>query len=231
LCPARDESGFSGLPGFTEHAELVFRGGPRDGESVVVNAEIFGIGRNPDNQLVVEDPSVSRRHARIVRRDDEYHITDLDSTNGSFVNDEKLTDQHQLANGDQVRLGAYDGVLVFRYFSPSARTIRVPVVRRADEDQGVRVDVRTRQVYLDGEALNPPLPRKEFDLLALLHSRRGEAVSRDEIASSVWPERIDGDVGNHEIEQCIHRVRSRIESDTSRPQHLITMRGFGYRLE
>ena len=47
---------------------------------------------------------------------------------------------------------------------------------------------------------------------------------------SVWSERPEGDVGNHEIEQCVHRVRVRIEENPSRPKQLVTIRGFGYKL-
>lgn len=65
------------------------------------------------------------------------------------------------------------------------------------------VDAKARHVYVEGQKLDPPVPRKEFDLLMLLDSKWGEAISRDEISIHVWPERADGDVGNHEIEQCV----------------------------
>lgn len=92
------------------------------------------------------------------------------------------------------------------------------------------VDAKARHVYVEGQKLDPPVPRKEFDLLMLLDSKRGEAISRDEISIHVWPERTDGDVGNHEIEQCVRRVRVRIEQDPSNPRFLLTVRGFGYKL-
>ena len=74
------------------------------------------------------------------------------------------------------------------------------------------------------------MTRKEFDLVMLLDERRSEAVSRDDIAKQVWPERPDGDLGNHEIEQCVHRVRARMEEDPSKPVYVVTVRGFGYKL-
>ena len=56
----------------------------------------------------------------------------------------------------------------------------------------------------------------------------GAAVSRDDVAGAGWPEREDGDVGNQEIEQCIRRIRRRIERDPSAPELIVTRRSFGY---
>jgi DNA-binding response OmpR family regulator len=58
--------------------------------------------------------------------------------------------------------------------------------------------------------------------------QRGTAVSRDDVARAGWPEREDGDVGNQEIEQCIRRIRRRIERDPSAPELIVTRRSFGY---
>ena len=92
------------------------------------------------------------------------------------------------------------------------------------------VESRSREVWVRGQKLVPPLSRKEFDILALLYTRRGEACSKDEIALHAWPERADGDVGDQDIEQYIRRLRLRLEPSPSRPQHIVTVRRFGYRL-
>ena len=92
------------------------------------------------------------------------------------------------------------------------------------------VDSKTREVWVWADKLEPPLSRKEFDVLELLYNRRGEACSKDEIAAVGWPERDGGAVGDSEIEQSIRRLRLRIESDPSKPEFITTVRGFGYRL-
>lgn len=218
------------LPVLEDHAELLIQGGARDGETVLMTSPVLNMGRHQENDLVIEDPSVSRRHARIVREDEQYLIRDLGSTNGTLVNSDKVTDDRALVHGDTIQLGGSEISLVFRHFSSGARTIKVAVLEPEQSGSDVEVNQKTRQVFVHGQALEPALPRKEFDLIMLLASRRGEAVSRDEIAQNVWPERPDGDVGNHEIEQCVHRVRARIEDDTSNPAFLVTIRGYGYRL-
>ena len=87
----------------------------------------------------------------------------------------------------------------------------------------------SRDVWVRGQKLTPPLSRKEFDILALLDRNQGNAVSRDSISESGWPERTEGDVTPEEIDQYISRLRRRIEQDPSKPSLIVTMRGFGYR--
>jgi hypothetical protein len=69
------------------------------------------IGRNPACEIVLPDPNVSRMHARIEKKGGEYHIVDLDSTNGTFVN-EKRINQSKLQENDIIRVGTTK--LIFR---------------------------------------------------------------------------------------------------------------------
>ncbi len=195
---------------------LLMQGGPNTGETLALSTSHTTLGRHSDNAVVFDEALVSRRHAVIVETGAGFSIRDLGSTNGTYLNDERIgEDDRAIENGDVIRLGG-------------GRTMRLSTVGPATTD--VVVDTRARQVYVKGERLEPPLTRKQFDLLMLLESRKGEAVSRDEIANSVWPERPQGDVGNHAIEQSVRRVRVRIEEEPSKPNRLITVRGYGYRL-
>jgi pSer/pThr/pTyr-binding forkhead associated (FHA) protein len=63
------------------------------------------IGRAPDNSISIDDQRVSQYHALIERRGDSYLLIDLDSTNGTHVNDEAVTSERILENGDQIRVG------------------------------------------------------------------------------------------------------------------------------
>lgn len=71
----------------------------------------FTIGRKPDNDLCLEDPAVSAHHARIVQVQEVLFLEDLGSTNGSFVNEQKI-DRRQLQDADSIRLGSHR--LIFR---------------------------------------------------------------------------------------------------------------------
>jgi hypothetical protein len=68
------------------------------------------IGRGAENEVVLDDPRVSRRHARVTREPEGFVLYDLESENGTFVGDERVT-RHCLAPGDRVRVGGAE--LVF----------------------------------------------------------------------------------------------------------------------
>lgn len=210
-----------------EQAVLIVQGGPSHGAIKPLPSGVVTLGRQSDNFVVIDEAVVSRRHAAIVERGGAYYLRDLGSTNGTFINRQKIGEgEHLLKHNDTIRLGGSQVSLTFRH--TGAPTLRISAIQPAPEP--IVVDTRGRQVYLRGQLLAPPLARKEFDLLALLYSRRGEAIGRDEIARYVWPERPEGEVGEYEIEQCVHRLRSRIEEDKSTPKLLVTVRGFGYKL-
>ena len=63
------------------------------------------IGRAADCQLVLDDDYVSTRHAQIVRTDDGYMVEDLGSTNGTYVNGQRITQPVRIDRGDIVRVG------------------------------------------------------------------------------------------------------------------------------
>jgi diguanylate cyclase (GGDEF)-like protein len=74
------------------------------GKRHVLSDEPVLLGRGSENTIVLENDSVSRRHCRIEKRQHHYFVVDLDSTNGSYVNDE-LCKEMQLRRGDQVKVG------------------------------------------------------------------------------------------------------------------------------
>ena len=84
------------------------QGGTRD---VELSHTPFTIGRKHDNDLCLEDPAVSAHHARIVQVQQVLFLEDLASTNGTFVNEQKI-DRRQLRDADSIRLGTHR--LIFR---------------------------------------------------------------------------------------------------------------------
>ena len=88
-------------------AALVVRaGGGRVGESFPLDGERMTIGRRPDSDVFLDDVTVSRDHALIVRRSGEYHLDDLGSLNGTYVNRRRI-ESHHLADGDELQVGKY----------------------------------------------------------------------------------------------------------------------------
>lgn len=63
------------------------------------------IGRGEDNDVVIPHASISRSHARLLRRDGGYELMDLNSTNGSYIDEHQVRGSAQLNSGSQLRLG------------------------------------------------------------------------------------------------------------------------------
>jgi len=88
-------------------AALVVRaGGGRVGESFPLDHDRMTIGRRPDSDVFLDDVTVSRDHALVVRRGDEFHLDDLGSLNGTYVNRRRI-ESHHLADGDELQVGKY----------------------------------------------------------------------------------------------------------------------------
>ncbi len=90
-----------------EGATLAIRaGGGRAGEVFAVSGERMTIGRSPDAEVFLDDVTVSRNHALLVRRRDGLYVDDLGSLNGTYVNRRRI-ESHKLQNGDELQVGKY----------------------------------------------------------------------------------------------------------------------------
>jgi len=90
-----------------EGAALVIRaGGGRVGESFPLSGDRLSIGRRPDSDVFLDDVTVSRDHALLVRRGEEYHLDDLGSLNGTYVNRHRI-ESHRLEDGDELQVGKF----------------------------------------------------------------------------------------------------------------------------
>jgi pSer/pThr/pTyr-binding forkhead associated (FHA) protein len=88
-------------------AALVIRsGGGRAGESFPLDGDRLTVGRRPDSDIFLDDITVSRDHAVLVRRGADYYIDDCGSLNGTYVNRQRI-ESHRLADGDELQVGKY----------------------------------------------------------------------------------------------------------------------------
>jgi hypothetical protein len=86
---------------------LVIRaGGGRVGESFAVDHERMSIGRRPDAEVFLDDVTVSRDHALLLRRGEQWYLDDCGSLNGTYVNRSRIESQ-RLEEGDEVQIGKY----------------------------------------------------------------------------------------------------------------------------
>jgi FHA domain/zinc-ribbon domain len=88
-------------------ALVVRSGGGRAGEYFSPQGERTTIGRSPDNDIFLDDVTVSRKHAVLVQSDGQFRIEDLGSLNGTFVNRRRIDEATRLQSGDEVQIGKY----------------------------------------------------------------------------------------------------------------------------
>lgn len=75
--------------------------------------EIY-LGRGKDNEIVIKDPYISKKHLKIVKDEGNYYLEDLGSANGTFLNGDKVLDVVKLKNGDRIRIGQIEFLYVSR---------------------------------------------------------------------------------------------------------------------
>jgi pSer/pThr/pTyr-binding forkhead associated (FHA) protein len=115
------------------------------------------VGRKPDNDLVIEDPAASSRHARITKVQAVYFVEDLNSTNGTFVNGKKV-DRHQLRDADVIEIGRHR--LIFR----DEKMAEMPPVSLAGSDQD-------RTVILTGRNTRPASSAAQLGTLRVVKGK------------------------------------------------------------
>ncbi len=202
-------------------AKLVIRGGMagRLGQEIWLAQDVTTLGRATSCQVVIDHDFASRRHAQIIRRDQSYWLKDLNSKNGTLLDNEPITTETPLADGAEIKIG--ETVLVF---VDMAVTRTHPAV--SGTTVGLRVDPNTRDVWVYGQKLTPRLSLKQFDLLYYLYLRPGEAVNKDEFISAVWPEVEADAIYDYQVDKMVSRVRERIGKEW-----IETVWGYGYRLK
>ena len=178
--------------------------------------DLIVIGRAVENDIVVTSKRVSREHACVRRDGWRVVLEDMGSTNGTFLNDERVLSPIALHDEDRIKVG--DVVLTFHDPDITFRDTPFPKLE---------VDVAAGVVRVNRQAVT--LAPKEFALLAYLHERQGEVCSKDDIGVAVWPEYQEG-VYDYQVENLVRRLRSKLELDSSEPQLLLTVRGLGYKL-
>lgn len=149
---------------------VVVTSGPETGRRVELDLEV-AIGRQ-DTDLIVEDPEVSRRHAVLRRSDGSVIVEDLDSTNGTFVNGERIRSPIAVGPGDQIRVGQ--------------TTLEIEPDQRAD-DTIVSTPPRPDQLR-PTEAPSGAVPAEAHeDATQPLPFRRVESTSRPAPSNRRWP--------------------------------------------
>jgi LysM repeat protein len=115
----------------TARPALIMQRGPQPGQVFGLHKGVLTIGRAADNDIVIDDPQVSRYHARLIRWGDGWVLEDLGSPNGILVNGQRISGRVMLNAGSQVAFGANVLFGMAEAYAPSAAFSRTLPGRKA----------------------------------------------------------------------------------------------------
>jgi len=210
---------------------LLAQGGALDGMRWEVNRPLI-LGRDATScDVVIPNQQVSRRHARLTPTPHGVLLEDLQSKNGTFRNGEPVTSAY-LKDGDTIQL-AFAQRFLFVVSDATVPLSDVPMARELlekSETYALKVNPETRQVWVRGKELIPPLSVAQFRLLWALYREQGKIVSREDLVRAVWGEEAVG-VSKQALDALVRRLRSRLAAADPAHSYIITIRGHGLRLD
>lgn len=213
---------------------LIAQSGPLNGNRWDIDQELV-IGRDDTCQVIIQDRQVSRFHARLSVTPDGISLEDLASKNGTFVNGTRLEDPAVLQDGDVIQISMIQS---FVYLSSDSTMPLGPGVPLPDLLQAVsghprrlRLDAASRRVWVGGKEIDPPLSVPQFCLLESLYNAQGKVVARQDLVVTVWGDVDSVGVSEQALDALVRRLRDRLASLDPAHEYLVTVRGYGLRLD
>jgi pSer/pThr/pTyr-binding forkhead associated (FHA) protein len=179
--------------------------------------DICTIGRSPTCQIVVPRTTVSRLHARIERAGLRYVLRDAGSANGTFVNNQRVYDQHMLKHYDVIGLGS--ALALLRFIDPD------PTVETASR---LRYDEHQFKFVLDQQPVD--LTPAQFRLLYYLAMHAGDVCTRESCCEAIWGRDYDPGLDSQALDGVVAGVRRQLRQVDPDTNFIQTQRGFGYQL-
>lgn len=192
----------------------------------VITDEVI-IGRDDSADIVLPDRQISRQHVRLYRQGSQFHIQDLDSRNGTWVNGQPLKGSCELHDGDEIQLALAARIRFVGIGSTTPLTSEVPAFGTGR----LRLEHESRRVFVGDQELNPPLSLPQYRLLELLYGNMGSICTRDMVVETVWPEAMGEGVSEQAIDALVRRLRDRLAELDPTWQYIVTVRGHGFRLD
>ncbi len=213
-----------------DYPSLVAQAGPLNGMRWTLKGDII-IGRDDSCQVIIQNRQVSRYHARFINLSHAIQLEDLGSKNGTHVNGQEITEPVILQDGDVIQIAFAQQFLYLSSDSTIPLEIPSTVTHEANAiPRLLRLDKRSRRVWIGNDELLPPLSVSQYQLLELLSDNPGRVVTRAELIQAVWGKDDVVGISEQALDALIRRLRDRLATINSSHQFLITVRGHGLRL-
>ncbi len=213
---------------------LVAQAGPLSGKRFALQDNLM-IGRDESCDIHIPDRQISRYHARLMATPDGILLEDLGSKNGTHRNGHGVFEPVLLSDGDVIQVALIQQFV----FMTSDATATMPLDSAETEiavvppghPRRLRLDKRSRRVWVGKEELTPPLSVSQFRLLELLYDREGRVVDRREMAASIWGDADAAEVSEQALDALVRRLRDRLAALDPLHTYIFTVRGHGLRLD
>ncbi|MBN2147443.1 MAG: FHA domain-containing protein [Anaerolineales bacterium] len=210
---------------------LVAQTGPLNGQRWMLNDTIV-LGRDQSCGIIIPDRQVSRYHARLNVTSNGIELEDLGSKNGTHHNGELIIDPVLLKDGDTVQVALAQQ---FLYLSADAtlplESAGVEMAPISTVKYRLRLEQRSRRVWVNEEEVLPPLSVSQFQLLELLYESKGRVVTRPELIQTVWGKENAIEISEQALDALVRRLRDRLAAADPLHAYLVTVRGHGLRLD
>lgn len=208
---------------------LIGQSGPLNGERWAIRGPMT-IGRGEECDIVIPDRKISRQHARIRPTPAGIVLEDLDSKNGTHHNGAQIKGSVTITDGDVIQIALAQK---FTYLSSDA-TIPLEFdapIEAGLEKRRLRMDKRSRRVWVMDKEIIPPLSVAQFTMLDLLYHRDGLVVPREEMVKAVWGEEEAYGISDQALDALVRRLRDRLAELDKTYDYVVTVRGHGLRME
>jgi hypothetical protein len=203
---------------------LIAQTGPLKGQRWILSKPHL-IGREATCDVVVPDRMVSRFHARLTPMPEGVQLEDLGSKNGTHCNGNPVTKKINLQDGDTLQIALCQQ---FVYLTSDAT---MPLAEISTGTARIRLDLRSRRVWVNEITVDPPLSALQFHVLQVLYERQGQVVPREQLVSASWGEEQAIGVSDQALDALLRRLRDRIAEIDPGRIYIVTVRGHGIRLD
>jgi DNA-binding winged helix-turn-helix (wHTH) protein len=213
-----------------ETAVIIAQSGPLNNQrwSIVDN---LTIGRDSVCEIVIPDRQVSRQHARFSIKSKGIFIEDLSSKNGTHCNGVLIKDPILLQDGDIIQIALTQDFLFLSSDATVPLELNLPSLTTKSTTGCLRLDKRSRRVWIKEKEVLPALSLSQFQLLSILYDQQGEVVARKDLITAVWQEEQAIEVSEQALDALIRRLRDRLLKIDPDHSYIITIRGHGLRLD
>jgi pSer/pThr/pTyr-binding forkhead associated (FHA) protein len=211
-----------------EFPVLIGQTGPLNGQRWTINQPMV-IGRDSSCDVVIPDRQVSRYHARLTPAPDGVILEDLSSKNGTYCNGMRIEEALILQDSDMVQ------VALVQHFVFLSSDATMPLdsggVGLLEHPGRLRLESRSRRVWIGSQEVLPPLSVPQFRLLQILYEQQERVVGRQELINAIWSDQEAIGVSEQALDALVRRLRDRLTTIDPEHAYIVTIRGHGLRLD